>query len=109
VRAAAAARERVRTPPSIDSPALHAEPEHEPMSFIQRLFTRILPRSWAEGMEAESRRWVLRCPCGFGRSIWELGGIRWKAAGSKRILRRCARCGKTGWHTLEKTDASKSG
>jgi DNA-directed RNA polymerase subunit RPC12/RpoP len=77
------------------------------MSFIQRLFTRIFPRRWAESMEAESRAWMLRCPCGFRRSIWELGGIRWKAAGNKRILRRCPQCGTTGWHTLTKSDAAR--
>ena len=68
---------------------------------IQRLVTRLVPGSWAESMERESRTWMLRCrSCGFERSIWDLGGIRWKARGKSATWRRCAGCGKRGWHTV---------
>ena len=72
------------------------------MSFIQKLLVRLFPRSWAESMEAESREWMVRCACGFGQSIWELGGIRWKARGNKRLLRRCPKCGQVRWHTVSR-------
>lgn len=51
------------------------------MTFLQRLLTSMFPGSWADDMEAESRRWMVRCSCGFERSLWDLGGIRWKAKG----------------------------
>jgi hypothetical protein len=52
-------------------------------------------------MEAESRAWLVRCPaCGFERSLWELGGIRYKARGTKRQFRRCPNCREFGWHTI---------
>lgn len=70
------------------------------MSLFQRLFKAILPPRWAESMEAHSRSWMVRCPCGFARSVWELGGIRWKAAGEPRWYRRCPRCGKRSWHKV---------
>lgn len=71
------------------------------MSRLQRFFTRIVPREWAEQMEAESRRWTLRCPnCGFERSVWAMGGIRWRAAGNSRNMLRCPNCGQRAWHTL---------
>jgi hypothetical protein len=70
------------------------------MSFFQRLFTRLLPRKWAEDMEADSRSWMLRCPCGFERSVWDIGGIRWKAVGNSKNLGRCPHCGKLTWHTM---------
>jgi hypothetical protein len=42
------------------------------MSFLQRTLTAIVPRRWAEGMEAESRSWMLHCKvCGLERSVWE--------------------------------------
>jgi hypothetical protein len=43
------------------------------MSFIQRTLRAILPRRWPESMEAESRSWVVRCPCGFAQSDWDWG------------------------------------
>lgn len=70
------------------------------MSFFQRLFTTILPREWAEDMEAHSRSWMLRCACGYERSIWEIGGIRWRAIGNPKTVRRCPHCGKVRWHTI---------
>lgn len=73
------------------------------MSRIQQFFTRFVPRSWAAAMEEESRAWMVRCPyCGFERSIWELGGIRWKASGSKRIWAHCPHCGQRGWHAVSR-------
>jgi hypothetical protein len=53
-------------------------------------------------MEAESRQRMIRCPCGFERSIWEAGGIRWKAAGRKRCYLRCPSCGKSHWCVVYK-------
>jgi len=51
-------------------------------------------------MEAESRAWMVRCPCGFERSVWDMGGIRWKAAGKPRQYMLCQSCGKLSWHTI---------
>ncbi len=71
------------------------------MNTVQKLLVRLLPRRWAEDMEAESREWMIRCPtCGFARSVWNAGGIRWKAAGSPRRLLRCGQCGAQTWHVI---------
>lgn len=72
----------------------------QPVSRVQRLFQWLLPRSWSESMEAESRQWLAECPCGQARSIWELGGIRWKAAGQPRKLLRCPQCSQLTWHKV---------
>jgi hypothetical protein len=67
------------------------------MSFRQKLLMAIVPRRWADEMEAESRSWMLRCKvCGLERSVWEMGGVRWKAAGCPSRRRHCPRCGQTG-------------
>jgi hypothetical protein len=42
--------------------------------------------------------------CGHERSTWDLGGVRWKAAGTKRIWGRCTGRGERGWHTLYRRD-----
>jgi hypothetical protein len=71
------------------------------MSFIQKLLTAIVPRRWADGMKAESRSWILRCDvCDLERSIWEMGGVRWKAAGRPSRRVHCPQCGQNTWHTL---------
>jgi phage terminase large subunit GpA-like protein len=71
------------------------------MSFFQRLFTALLPREWAESMEAHSRSWMVNCPkCGYERSVWEIGGIRWKAVGNPRWFMRCPHCGNRSWHKV---------
>ena len=64
------------------------------MSCIQKLFTFILPASWAASMERESRRWKAVCICGNKVSIWELGGTCWKAFGKRQRLIKCPKCGK---------------
>lgn len=75
-----------------------------PVSLIQKLFVAVLPRRWAESMEAESRSWEARCSCGFSRSIWDLGGIRWKAAGQARQYLACPECGQRSWHTVSRSE-----
>ena len=77
--------------------------EPKRLSWIQRFFVAIFPRSWAESMEADSRRWMMRCQCGFAQSIWELGGIRWKATGNPRSFRKCPQCGQRTWQTVSRT------
>ena len=60
---------------------------------VQRLAT--------PAMEAESRAWMVLCPkCGFERSVWDAGGIRYRAVGSTRQFMRCPSCGKRSWQKI---------
>ncbi len=70
------------------------------MTFIQRFLTAVLPNAWAEDMRAESLTWMMRCTCGYESSIWENGGIRWKAKGSPQRLWVCSQCGQRTRHTI---------
>ena len=73
------------------------------LSFTQRLFTGLVDARTAAAMEAHSRAWLVACPhCGHVRSIWDIGGIRYKAAGKPRTYLRCPRCGSGGWHRVYK-------
>jgi len=77
--------------------------ERPGQSRSQRLITRWAGAETAAAMEAHSRAWRVTCPnCGHERSIWEMGGIRYKAAGEPRIRARCPRCGQSGWHQVSK-------
>jgi ribosomal protein L37E len=73
-----------------------------PLSFTQRLFTRLMPGRAAD-MERQSREWFVVCPrCGVERSIWDMGGIRYGAKSKgKRVGSKCRSCGKRSMHRVE--------
>ncbi len=82
---------------------MSSAPDRPGLSRIQRLVTRWVGPETAAAMEAHSRAWLIECPhCGHERSIWEIGGIRYKAAGEQRNRMRCPKCGKAGWHKVHK-------
>ena len=75
--------------------------EETRLSGVQKLFTGMFSPATAARMEADSRMWMVQCPkCGYEKSIWELGGIRYKAAGNPRRLMRCPNCGEISWHKI---------
>jgi hypothetical protein len=73
------------------------------MTLIQKFITTILPKSWAADIQAESESWLLTCPnCGTVRSIWDIGGVRYKAyPKKKKALVRCTQCKETRMMPLE--------
>ena len=71
------------------------------MSFIQRLVCTIVPKRIADEIESESREWKLTCAgCSASRSVWEAGGIRWKAKGLPVTRTLCAGCGQVTRHDI---------
>ena len=64
------------------------------MALVQTLLTSVLPADMARRMEEESRAWVMRCPEGHEVSVWDAGGVRYKARGRPTRLHRCKQCGK---------------
>ncbi len=75
------------------------------LTFIQKAMKTILPKRWADDMEADSKSWIAHCPCGHSISIWDLGGIRWKAKGNPRAWIKCRKCGKASFHKLIKVES----
>lgn len=59
-----------------------------------------LPPAVAAELERESRSWIMTCSAGHERSVWEAGGLRYRARGKPIKLAWCPQCG--GWraHTL---------
>jgi ribosomal protein S27E len=77
--------------------------EERALSGSQKFFTRFLGPEAAAAAEAESRAWLVLCPdCGFERSVWDTGGVRYRASGNARLRMRCPACGTTGWQKLVK-------
>jgi hypothetical protein len=63
------------------------------MGLLRSLILGVVPRRTAVAMEQESRRWRLTCPqCGAASSVWDLGGLRYGAAGRPWRQYRCPAC-----------------
>ena len=78
------------------------------MTAIQKFFMAVLPNRLAADIRAESERWQIRCgTCGHTQSVWDAGGLRWKAASAgKRVMVRCPHCGGMRSSTLELGNAA---
>ena len=77
----------------------------EVKSSSQKFFKAILPQPWFEDMKKESMSWMMQCSnCKYERSIWSMGGIRWKAAGTPKVSRLCMNCGQLNWHLIYKKE-----
>jgi rRNA maturation endonuclease Nob1 len=76
------------------------------MTFLQKMVMAVLPRKLAGKVEAESRDWMLQCPaCEREMSIWDIGGIRYKATNKVKLMSWCSRCGKYKWQRLYRKSA----
>ena len=70
------------------------------MNRTQRFFTWLL----GPGVERESREWKYECgQCGHSESVWEMGGIRYKANSEKSYIGRCPACGHVGKRWLRRS------
>jgi len=70
---------------------------------LRNLILRFMSPARRAAVEADSRAWKATCPkCGAKASIWDLGGIRYKAVGKPLTGLRCRSCGKFGMHRLAK-------
>lgn len=78
------------------------------MGWFRKVVLKLVRPGTARAMEEESRRWMMRCPCGAEISVWDAGGLRYKAAGSPKQRRTCATCGERTWHTLTKRSRDPS-
>lgn len=55
-------------------------------------------------MEEESKQWRFTCSCGKEWSIWDMGGIRYKAAGNPNIRVKCPQCAKVQMLKISKVE-----
>ncbi|MBN4050459.1 hypothetical protein JYT28_01790 [Desulfobulbus sp. AH-315-M07] len=68
---------------------------------LQRFMLFFMPRRWKAAAIEESRQWQRRCrKCNGDHSVWDSGGIRFKASGNKREYAVCPLCDASGWLVL---------
>jgi hypothetical protein len=76
------------------------------MSWVQRLFKQFMGRQSFAAAEAESKTWMMHCPCGHVQSVWDAGGIRYKAAGRPKKYAKCPACGQSTWQLVERSGST---
>lgn len=70
------------------------------MNLLQRIFTWLL----GPGVERESREWKYECSqCGHRESVWDMGGIRYKASGETSRIGPCPGCGRKAKRWLRRS------
>jgi len=70
---------------------------------MRRLILWFMPDDMKRKAEAESRAWIGRCRhCNAETSIWDIGGIRYKAATRATTRVKCPACGRFSFMTFEK-------
>jgi hypothetical protein len=73
------------------------------MPVLRDTILKLMPRRWREEAERDSRLWKTTCKtCGHASNIWDLGGMRWKAAGNPTRALRCPTCARMTLHQLAK-------
>lgn len=71
---------------------------------LRDIILRLVPATWRAEMIRDSKLWIATCnSCGNRASIWDIGGLRWKATGDKAITTRCPACGKFAGHRVDWT------
>jgi hypothetical protein len=70
-------------------------------SRAQKTFSRLVSPAGAARMEAESRTWIVHCPkCGYERSVWDIGGVIYKGAGTRYWFMKCPNCSQRSWNKV---------
>jgi hypothetical protein len=63
------------------------------LSGVQKLAKWFSSENTFRKMMEESRQWCFTCNCGKEGNIWDIGGIRYKAAGNPARKIKCPYCG----------------
>ncbi len=72
------------------------------MSTIQKLYKFFLSANSFNKARSESQEWYFKCDCGNEFSMWDIGGIRYKAKGNPIKVVKCTRCHKVAARKLFK-------
>ncbi len=72
------------------------------LSTVQKILKFFTSKSLFEKMMADSKQYRFTCSCGTESSIWDIGGIRYKAYGTPKTGVRCPHCGKRSMQKIYK-------
>ena len=65
---------------------------------------RLMPKNWRNSAIVDSKRWQTRCTkCQSRSTVWDLGGMRWKAYGEPLTGFRCPVCNTFTMHKITRS------
>lgn len=74
------------------------------LSTTQKIVKFFSSNTGFEKIMEESKRYRFDCNCGKTSSIWDIGGIRYKAYGRPTTLVKCPHCGKIAMRKIYKAE-----
>lgn len=74
------------------------------LSITQKIVKFFFSDSGFKKIMDESKRYRFDCSCGKTSSIWDIGGIRYKAYGKPITLVKCPHCGKIAMQKIYKAE-----
>ena len=78
------------------------------LSRAQKFSKRFASEEKFEAMKQESLLWGFTCKnCSTWSSIWEIGGIRYKAKGNPRMRIKCPECGVKAMQKITKKEENQ--
>ena len=72
-----------------------------------RFLRAVLSERAFEAVQNGTRQWLFECSCGHKADLWEMGGVRFKAAGEPRQWTACQGCGKITWQKVRRKTAAE--
>ena len=81
--------------------------QNDPMAAEHKFLKFILPERAFAAVRDGTRLWLIECPCGHKRDVWDTGGVRYKACGEPRQYCKCEECGKGTWQKVRKKTAAE--
>jgi len=76
------------------------------MNVGQKFLKIFLPRSLFDALRRGTRSFLIECPCGYQRDLWEAGGA--KGAGNQELtFKECPECKRWRWHKKRKKTAEE--
>lgn len=74
------------------------------LSIAQKIVKFFSSASLFEKMKEDSKRYRFTCSCGMESSIWDIGGIRYKAVGKPTTGVKCPLCRKFAMRKIYKVE-----
>lgn len=82
----------------------HQQINQMKLSTVQKMVKFFSTKSKFEKIMNESKRYQFDCNCGKTSSIWDIGGVRYKAYGKPSTLVKCPHCTKIAMRKIYKAD-----
>lgn len=76
----------------------------EKLSTAQKIIRFFSSAKFFEKAKADSKRWYFNCECGHEFTIWDIGGVKYKGTGNKKMYVKCPKCKKAAFRQVQRRE-----